>query len=40
MRRLTLSLVLHNARLHGGDVVVAPWPSRPSCFRVTPPAKA
>ncbi len=35
---LGLSLVRQIARLHGGDAVVAPRPSRPSCFRVTLPA--
>jgi signal transduction histidine kinase len=34
---LGLSLVRQIARLHGGDAVVAPRPSRPSCFRVTLP---
>lgn len=37
---LGLSLVRQIARLHGGDAMVAPRPSRPSCFRVTLPAKA
>ena len=37
---LGLSLVRQIARLHGGDAVVAPRPSRPSCFRVTLPANA
>ena len=37
---LGLSLVRQIAWLHGGDAVVAPRPSRPSCFRVTLPAKA
>jgi signal transduction histidine kinase len=36
---LGLSLVRQIARLHGGDAMVAPRPSRPSCFRVTLPAK-
>jgi signal transduction histidine kinase len=36
---LGLSLVRQIARLHGGDVSVAPQPDRPSCFRVTLPAK-
>jgi signal transduction histidine kinase len=34
---LGLSLVRQIARLHGGDAVLAPRPSRPSCFRVTLP---
>ncbi len=37
---LGLSLVRQIARLHGGDAVVAPRPSRPSCFRVKLPANA
>ncbi len=37
---LGLSLVRQIARLHGGDAVVAPRPSRPSCFRVTLPGNA
>jgi signal transduction histidine kinase len=35
---LGLALVRQIARLHGGDVVVAPRLDRPSCFRVTLPA--
>ena len=35
---LGLSLVRQIARLHGGDAIVAPRPSRPSCFGVTLPA--
>ena len=34
---LGLSLVRQIARLHGGDVVVAPRPGQPGCFRVTLP---
>jgi signal transduction histidine kinase len=37
---LGLSLVRQIARLHGGDAVVAPRVSEPSCFRVTIPANA
>jgi two-component system, OmpR family, sensor histidine kinase RstB len=35
---LGLSLVRQIARLHGGDVVVAPRPGEPSCFQVRLPA--
>jgi signal transduction histidine kinase len=35
---LGLSLVRQIARLHGGDVVVAPRPGQPGCFQVTIPA--
>jgi signal transduction histidine kinase len=35
---LGLSLVRQIARLHGGDVAVAPRPGQPSCFQVTLPA--
>jgi signal transduction histidine kinase len=35
---LGLALVRQIARLHGGDVVVAPREGAPSCFRVTLPA--
>ena len=37
---LGLSLVRQIARLHGGDAIIAPRPSRPSCFRVMLPANA
>jgi signal transduction histidine kinase len=35
---LGLALVRQIARLHGGDVAVAPRPGQPSCFRVSLPA--
>ena len=35
---LGLSLVRQIARLHGGDVVVAPRGAQPACFRVNLPA--
>ena len=35
---LGLALVRQIARLHGGDVIVAPRPDSPSCFRVSLPA--
>ena len=35
---LGLALVRQIARLHGGDAMVAPRPTQPSCFRVSLPA--
>lgn len=37
---LGLALVRQIARLHGGDVVVAPRPGHPSCFQVSMPLPA